>query len=277
MQNFKVALQLYSIREDMEKDIAKALKTVKEIGYDYVEFAGYFGHSAEYIRGLLDEIGLECISVHQGYEVFLSNPQKEVDYLKTIGAKYCAVPWMGMEKQAGTPQFKKTISEFIQVGNLLKDSGITLLYHNHDFEFKTFKDKFLLDWLYESVPSNILQTEIDTCWVKYASQDPAEYIKKYIGRSPVVHLKDFMSNKFSAGAVYALIDETGKENETDDKIASAFEFKPLGQGVQDFKSILEAAKIAGTHTVVVEQDQSPNIAPMESAKISRQYLKSLGI
>ena len=147
MKQFKVALQLYSIREDMQKDMASALKTVKEIGYDCVEFAGYFGQSAEYIRNLLDEIGLECISAHQGYEVFLNNPEEEVAFLETIGAKYCAIPWMDLKKQAGTESFAKTVEEIKQVGSLLQQSGIILLYHNHDFEFQTFEDKFLLDWL----------------------------------------------------------------------------------------------------------------------------------
>ena len=133
-------------------------------------------------------------------------------------------------------------------------------------------------WIgYESIPCGILQTEIDTCWVKYAGQDPAAYIRKYTGRSPVVHLKDFWANNMNAGAAYALIDDAGKEKEADGKKASGFQFKPLGQGVQDFESILEAAEAAGTEFVVVEQDQSPDLPPMESAKISRQYLKQLGL
>ena len=79
MKNFKVGLQLYSVREDMEKDMEATLKKVKEIGYDYVEFAGYFGHTAEQVREWLDKYGLTCVSVHQGYEVFLENEQAEID------------------------------------------------------------------------------------------------------------------------------------------------------------------------------------------------------
>lgn len=73
MKKFKVALQLYSVRDEMEKDMESALRAVKAMGYDYVEFAGYCGHSAEEVRRMLDTIGLECVSVHQGYEVFLKN------------------------------------------------------------------------------------------------------------------------------------------------------------------------------------------------------------
>ncbi len=277
MKQFKVGLQLYSIREDMEKDMAAALKQVKEMGYDYVEFAGYFGKSAEEVRALLDQNGLQCVSVHQGYDVFLQDEKANVDYLKTIGAKFCAVPWMGRDRHAGTERFKQTVEEFMQVGKALKAGGITLCYHNHDFEFERHDGKFLLDWLYESVPAELLQTQIDTCWVRYAGYDPAEYVKQYSGRCPTVHLKDFVCKNFNMGPVYALIDDSGKEGKKASREDNGFEFRPLGQGVQEIPAILAAAEEAGSDYVIVEQDASPTCAPMEAAKQSRAYLKSLGI
>lgn len=279
MKDFKVVLQLYSIRDDMAADMDAALRRVKEIGYDYVEFAGYYDHSAEEIRGLLDKYGLECVSVHQEYSVFLEKGQDAVDFLKTIGVKYSAVPWMGEEKHKGSKRFAQTVEEFKKVGKLLKDNGIQFLYHNHDFEFKKYDGKFLLDWLYESLPEDLLQTEIDTCWVRYAGYDPSEYIKKYTGRAPVVHLKDFVAKTFAAGPVYDLIDEKGRVDdlEAKSKEDNGFHFKPIGQGVQDFKSILAASEEAGAEYVVVEQDLSDDIPPMEAAKQSREYLRSLGL
>jgi sugar phosphate isomerase/epimerase len=277
MKNLKVALQLYSVRDEMEKDMDNALKTVKGIGYDYVEFAGYFGHSSKEIRCLLDKYDLKCISAHQGYEVFLQNEKENTQYIKDIGAEYCVVPWTGKEKQKGTEMFDKTIKELKQVGKALKEAGITLLYHNHDFEFELFEDKFLLDWLYESIPSDLLQTEIDTCWVRYAGYDPAEYIKKYAGRSPIVHLKDFVCKNFNKDPVYALIDNSGNEIKKDSKEESNFKFQPIGYGIQDFPAILKASEIAGVDYVVVEQDSSPDHPQMEAAKMSRDYLLGLGL
>ena len=279
MKKFKVALQLYSIREDMEKDMDAALKQVKEMGYDYVEFAGYFGKTAEEVKALLDKYGLECISVHQSYDVFLEDAKANTDYLKTIGAKFCAVPWMGVEKHAGSENWEQTVKDFNKVGKILKDAGIQLLYHNHDFEFNKFENKFLLDWLYETIDEDILKTEIDCCWVRYAGYDPAEYVKKYTNRSPVVHLKDFECKNFDMGAVYALIDSDGNDGGTDkpeSREDAGFMFKPVGYGIQDIPAILKAAEEAGAEYVVVEQDQSPERPAMESAKMSREYLKSLG-
>lgn len=277
MENLKVGLQLYSIRDEMEKDMEATLKKVKEMGYDYVEFAGYYGKEAGEVLELLEKYGLECVSVHQVYDVFLEDGKKAVDYLKTIGAKYCAVPWMDLSKHAGSKNFEQTKKDFIQVATLLKEAGIQLLYHNHDFEFKTHEGKYLLDWLYDSISEDLLQTEIDTCWVNYAGVDPVDYIKKYSGRSPVVHLKDFVCDKRNAGPVYALIDEEGKDNKEASLEDNGFAFRPLGQGIQDIPAILQAAKEAGATYVIVEQDESPTCHPLQAAKEGREYLKTLGV
>ena len=278
MKKFKVGLQLYSVRDKMEADMEKTLKAVKEMGYDYVEFAGYFGKSAEEVKVLLDEIGLECPSVHQGYEVFIENPEENVKYLKIIGAKYCAVPWMGMEKQKGNPDFEKAVEEINTVAKLLKENGIQMLYHNHDFEFEKFEGKYKFDWLYETVGLDLLKPEIDTCWVKYAGEEPCTYLEKYSGHIDVVHLKDFVCKEFAGGPVYALIDNSGKENKTENsKEDNGFKFRYVGGGLQKFEEILASAEKGGAEYVIVEQDQWYEDDSLELAKKSREYLKSLGI
>lgn len=276
MSKIKVGIQLYSIRESMEKDMDATLKAVKEMGYDYVEFAGYYGHSAEEVRALLDKHGLECISVHQTYNVFLEDEKKSIDFLKTIGAKYSAVPWMDREKHKGSELYPQTLKEFEKVGKALKENGIQLLYHNHDFEFEKVDGKFLLDWLYEDVPADILKTEIDTCWVHYAGYDPSEYVLKYSGRAPLVHLKDFVCKNLAQGPVYALIDSDGNEGKKATREDNGFEFRPLGYGIQNFPEIIKAAEKAGAEYIIYEQDGHPTSSELEDAKLSREYLKSIG-
>ena len=130
--------------------------------------------------------------------------------------------------------------------------------------------------LYRVIPADLLQTEIDTCWVNVAGEDPAAYIRKYAGRAPVVHLKDFyMSDRDaeSDGPFYELI---GIDKKAEGQ--SIFEFRPVGCGMQDFPEILKAAEEAGSSWVVVEQDQpSMEKNSLECAKMSREYLKKLGI
>ena len=276
MKKFKIGLQLYSVREELEKDMDATLKAVKEMGYDYVEFAGFYDKPAEEVKTILDKYELTAISSHKGHDAFLENEKDEIEYLKKLGIKYCAIPWMGIEKHAGSDLFEQTVADITKVAKVLKENGIQMLYHNHDFEFEKYQDKFLLDWLYDSVPADLLQTEIDTCWVKYSGNDPVECIKKYKGRADVLHLKDFTCKTLADGPVYALIDNDGKELEKPSREDNGFEFRPIGQGLQNFKEILNAAEEVDIEYLIVEQDECQTASPLESAKQSREYLKTLG-
>ena len=279
MYDLKVGVQLYSLRDDMEKDMDATLGAVKAMGYDYVEFAGYFGKSAEEIAALLDKHGLKCISVHQTYDHFLEKGQEAVDFLKTFGVKYATIPWMGTEYQKGTELHDQAVADIKKVAELLKANDMQLLYHNHDFEFEKFEDKYVLEWLYEEVGLDLMKPELDTCWVHYAGVEPAGYVKKYAGNAPVVHLKDFVCEKLGGGPVYDLISDDGSVDETKkpDKAETGFAFRPCGDGIQNFKAILDAAVEAGTEYVIVEQDVCPTATPLESVKKSREYLRTLGL
>lgn len=274
MKKFKVGLQLYSIRDAMEKDMEAALKAVKEMGYDYVEFAGYYGKSAEEVKAILDKCGLEAVSVHQAIDLFDKEGKAAVDYLKTLGVKYCALPSYPADEFHNN--WDKTIERFKAVSKLLREGGIQLMYHNHDFEFQKIDGEYILDKLYNAIPNDMLKPQFDTCWVHYAGENPAEYIKKYNGKIEVLHLKDFVCEKLGNGPVYALIDENGNEIKKGSQEENGFKFVPVGSGIQDFPAILEAAEEAGVEYVIVEQDSSVDRAQMDAAKMSRDYLKTLG-
>lgn len=275
MKKFKVGIQLYSLHDAMEKDMDATLKAVKEMGYDYVEFAGYFDKSAEEVRTLLDKYGLECVSVHQAIGLFEEEGKAAVDYLNTIGAKYCAIPWYEVSEYHN--DWDGTMKKFAEISALLKEGGIQLMYHNHDFEFQKIDGEFILDKMYATLSNDVLMPQLDTCWVHYAGQNPAEYIKKYSGKMKVLHLKDFVCEKLGGGPVYALIDEDGNEMKPENRDDAGFKFTPVGSGIQDWKSILASAEEAGIEYVIVEQDQSYDIDPLDAAKMSRDYLKSLGM
>lgn len=275
MKKFNVGLQLYSVREAMENDMDGTLKAVKEMGYDYVEFAGYFGKTAEEVKALLDKYGLTAISVHQAIDLFENEGKAAVDYLNTIGVKYAAIPWY--DKNQFHTNWDNTVAKFAEVSKLLNDGGIQLMYHNHDFEFEKIDGEYILDKLYATLDAKTLMPEIDTCWVHYAGVNPAEYVKKYAGKIKVLHLKDFVCEKLGGGPVYALIDEDGNEIKNASKEDNGFKFTPVGSGIQDWNAILSAAEEAGIEYVIVEQDQAYERSTLEAAKMSREYLKSLGL
>ncbi len=274
MKQFKVGLQLYSVKNAMKEDFEGTLQKVKDMGYEYVEFAGYYDHTAEEIKAILDRIGLKCISVHQGLEFFAEDAQKGIDYLKTFGVKYSVIPWYGKEKLAGNPGWEETVATFNKVADALHANGMWLGYHNHDFEFETFEGKYLHDYIFEAVPADRIQPELDTCWVHYAGIDPAAKIREFTGRVDVVHLKDFVCKNLGAGPVYDLIDKDGKAMKAPSREENGFEFCPLGMGRQNFASILAACEECGTEYVIVEQDKTyGGMTELEAVEISRKYLR----
>ena len=267
-----VGLQLYTVRDDMAKDFKGTLQKVKELGYDGVEFAGLYNNTPEQVKAMCVEIGLNPISAHVPLQEMLEDVDKVIADYKAIGCQYIVVPYVTEERRPGGELFKQMVEEIRGIGEKCKAAGLVLLYHNHDFEFaKTETGEFGLDYLYANVPADLLQTELDQCWVKYAGQDPVSYLLKYEGRSPVVHLKDYYASGEQKEDPYALIGL----NEGEKKENTAFEFRPLGYGVQDIPAIIEASKKAGSKWLIVEQDQpSMGKTPMECAAMSMEYLKN---
>jgi sugar phosphate isomerase/epimerase len=273
MKKAMIGYQLYSAREECVKDLAGVLKQLKAMGYDAVEFAGFYGHTADEIKVLLDEAGLVAISDHVPYDVIVKDMFAVISDHVKIGCKYIAVPYLSDEYRPGQPGFAEVIRTITKFGKLCREAGIQLLYHNHDFEFIQLSGMYGLDFLYEAVPADVLQTELDVCWVKYAGENPANYIRKYAGRCPVVHLKDFVGRKQDGSTPYALIGI----DENEKKDTQAFEFRPFGYGCQDVEAVVNAGIESGAKWFVIEQDQSIGRTPLEAAEMSIGTLKKIGL
>lgn len=266
MKQFPIALQVYSIRDDAEKDFRGAMEQVKTMGYDGVELAGLYGYTAVQIKKILDDVGLTLVSAHVPVDELEKDSVLD-DYAAT-GIRYVAIPWRTVE--ATEESVQAGLDCIDSIGKRCKQRGLQLLYHNHDFEFEKVNGDYILDTYYEKTDPSLLQTELDTCWVNVGGENPSEYIRKYTGRAPIVHFRDFAGQK--SANMYALI---GADTHKQDSVGE-FEFRPVGYGVQNFPAILAAAEDAGAQWVVVEQD-SPSMGKtsMECAKMSIDYLKTI--
>lgn len=265
MKKHLIALQVYSVRDVAEKDFADTMRKVKEMGYDGVELAGTYDMTAVEIKKILDEIGLELVSAH--VNMALIEDDAVLDDFAATGIKYIAIPWLtGPNNQE---ELEQAINSIRNAGERCKARGIQLLYHNHDFEFNKIDGRYILDAYYAEISADLLQTELDVCWVNVGGEKPPVYIRKYSDRAPIVHLKDFSGQK--SENMYGLI---GGEEKKEDP-SSKFEFRPVGYGLQDIPSIIAAADDAGSKWFVVEQDSpSMNRTSMECAEMSIRYLKS---
>ena len=253
-----VGLQIYSVRDYASKDLEGTLMKVKEMGYDYVEPESLYGRTAEEYKAILDRCGLTAACIHATYAEMLDDRYKVIADCKTFGVSYVAIPYLGEGDRPLGANFESVLKNLGELGRTFAENGITLLYHNHDFEFVRMPDgSYGFDFMYGAVAPEYLQSEMDVCWVNVGGADPIAYLKKYANRCPVVHLKDFTGEKKADGG-------------------GDFEFRPVGYGRQDIPSVLTAAIESGAKYLVVEQDGWGDQTSLEAAAMSRGYLKSLG-
>lgn len=276
MSKLPVGIQVYGLRDLLEntpENFKEVMRQVRELGYDGVELAGLYGLAPEYIRQVLDETGLIPISAHVPLVDMIEDAQLVADTYKKIGVKYIAIPYLPEEYRPNTPGYAKALKEFGRIAKVMKQNGIQLQYHNHDFEFVRLPDgEFGFDNIYSTIPADLLKVEPDLCWIRVAGQDPVEYLKKYNSRCEIVHLKDYIKQG-NPKNMYKLI---GIDSEEKDGDTGFFEYRPVGFGMQIWEPILQTCEEIGSKWVIVEQDEHYNLSPLEAARRSREYLKILG-
>ena len=251
MMKLPIAAQVYSVREQAAADFDAAMGELARMGYDGVELAGLYGKSPEEILEILDRRGLKAASAHVPYDEFVKDLEGTVEAYRKIGCQYVAVPYLGGERWYGGSGFQETLSFVGVIAEKCEAAGMPRLYHNHTHEFaRTEEGGCQLDAFYGAAETAELATELDLCWVKVGGADPAEYLRRYSGRCPLVHMKDFVRD----GAVTLVA---------------------LGDGELDVGAAAAQAAESGAEWLVVEQDDHHFGSPMENMKKSIDCLKKL--
>lgn len=228
----KTGLQLYTVRDLMEKSVEDTLKLVAGIGYQEVEFAGYFGKTPAQIKALLDGNGLAAPSVHVPLEALRANLANVIKDAKTIGHQYIVLPWLSEEQRGDSvDSYKKLAAELNQFAKPVSDAGLQLCYHNHDFELTPVKGGLPYDVLLGETDADAVKMELDLFWTIKAGVDPLALFKKHPGRFPLLHVKDMAKDG-------SMVD--------------------VGRGVIDFKPIFASAALAGVRHQFVEHDNPAN-------------------
>ena len=269
MKQFPIAIQVYSIRDAAEADFRGTMVALKEMGYSGVELAGTYGMTAVQIKEILDEVGLTLVSAHVGADLMWDD-NLMADYAAT-GMKYIAIPWF--HKPTDAAFLADNIEKIRVLGERCKSFGLQMGYHNHDFELEAVPGdgRRALEAYYEEIDADTLKTQLDLCWVKVGGAEPIEFLRRFVGRAPTVHLKDYAGGK--TDKMYALID---CDDEEASQAATEFELRPVGYGCQDVKGLLEAAEAVGSEWIIVEQDEpSMGLSRMECAEKSIQYILSV--
>lgn len=240
----KTALQLYSIKEIAEQDFYHALHIAKQIGYDGVEFAGFFGKEAIETKKYIDDLGILPAGSHSGLNAVVDKFNETMEYKSVIGNKYVIVPYLS--DKFHTADGMKTVAEYLNIASQnAKKFGIKIGYHNHAFEFTIIDEgQRLFDILAKNTDKDVI-LEIDTYWAVKGGVNPIEYCERYRDRLDLLHFKD--------------ISKEGNDIE-------------VGRGIIDFPSILKTSdKI---DWCIMEQEKFD--IPMEkSIAISCKYMKEI--
>jgi sugar phosphate isomerase/epimerase len=244
-----VSVQLYTLRDMIASDMAGTLRELAAIGYSYVETAGYGNLNVHEMRAALRENNLKVSGILVSIEAMQEDLQLIIDEAHLLETRYVTCPYLVEEwrNKEGYLTLAKTFSE---IGARLHDAGLQLCYHNHAFEFERYDEQYGLDLLFENSDPQFLQAEIDTYWVQSAGLDPADYIRKYSGRVPLLHIKDMAADEEKS-------------------------FAEIGTGILHWDEIFAAAEASGVGAYVIEQDICPG-DPLDSLRISYANLKKFG-
>ena len=249
-----IGLQLYTLRDEMKRDMAATLARVARVGYKEVEFAGYFDRTPEQVRAMLDANGLTAPSAHVPLQMIQANPAAVIAAAKTIGHQYVINPWVEEKSRGTLAEWRNLARSMNEVGAQFAAAGLTFGYHNHDFEFALVEGTLPYEVLVgETDPKNVVM-EMDLYWATKAGQDPVAWFAKHPGRFQLVHVKD----------------SRGAPNN---------EMTPVGTGTIDWKRIFAHRAEAGIKHYVVEHDNAADYAggPFASIESSYSYLSKLRV
>ncbi|WP_426277467.1 sugar phosphate isomerase/epimerase family protein [Chryseobacterium sp. S-02] len=256
MNKRSLAIQLYTVRDAISKNLEKTFEKLAELGFTELEIYGYngtfFGKTAIDFKKVLSDNGLKVISSHhrtgitdQEDGTLLKNWEKTLDDLNRIGSKYAVCSYLP-EAERTLENYQKLPDILEDAGQVSKQNGIQLAYHNHDFEFLKMDEQHnFYDFILEKTSSDLIKMELDLYWISKAGLDPLVYFEKYPKRFPLWHVKDMKGG--------------------------TKDFAEIGNGTIDFKRIFEAREKAGLNYWFLEQDSS-DIDIFESIRISRKYI-----
>jgi sugar phosphate isomerase/epimerase len=243
-----IGAQLYTVRAELERDFDGTLERVRGIGYDEVEFAGYFGRSPRQVRDALERHGLTAPAAHIGLAEVESDWGRTLAAASAIGHTWLVLPWIDAKRRQTLDDWRRLAALLSRAGEAARAAGLRVAYHNHDYEFVRLGGIVPFDLLLAETEPGLVGFELDVYWMAKAGCDPLAWLARRPARFELLHLKD------TAGPPdHAMMD--------------------VGAGVTGWSRLLAAAKAAGARHMFVEHDE-PGDA-LASLRSSYGYLRRL--
>ena len=243
-----IGLQLYTVRRLLARDWAGTIAAVAGLGYRELEFAGYFEQPATGIKRVLDQHGLSAPAGHFPKEVLLAPSNEPYEMAAAAGHKWVIVAWIDAEERETLNGWRRIADQFNRIGERCRRAGLRFAYHNEDYDFMPYHGRLPYDVLLEGTDPHLVDLEIDLYWMVKGGQDPAMYLPRTAGRTPLVHIKD------TAGVP--------NHRQVD-----------VGRGRINWKRLLGAAARANVRHYFVEHDDPED--PLGFCRASYDYLTHL--
>lgn len=249
MPRLPIGLQLYSVRKECEADLPGTLAAVAKMGYEGVEFAGYYGRSAAELRAMLDDLGLLCCGTHTRFDTILpENLAATAEFNEILGNPYLIVPSMPAERRASRSAWLETAHVFNAASQQAELLGKYVGYHNHAIEFQPMDGELPWDTFFANTPIRVVM-QVDIGNALHGGGDPVPYIARYPGRALTVHLKEYSA--------------------TNDKAL-------IGEGDVNWQEVFDLCEGVGdTRWYIVEQE-SYAYPPLECVERCLNRLKEMG-
>lgn len=253
MANLPIALQLYSVRKDCEQDLPGTLKQVAAMGYDGVEFAGYYGRSAQELRAMLDDLGMRCAGTHTSMNSILGDElEKTADFARTLGHRYLIVPGLAEQYRSSRAAWLETARLFTEAAEQAKAHDMVVGYHNHAIEFHLLPDsdgELPWDTFFANTPKEVVM-QVDIGNALHGGGNPVPYIARYPGRALTVHLKEHSATDESA---------------------------LIGEGDVNWPEVFELCEtVGGTEWYIVEYEAPNQRPPLECVDLCLKNLRKMG-
>jgi sugar phosphate isomerase/epimerase len=240
----QLAVQLYTLRHLLEKDLDQTLAALAEAGAREVELAGLYGRTAAEMRAALDAAGLVACAAHVPIEGFEDAPDRVLETAEILGTPTLVLPWITPPETAAAAD--ETVARIVAASEVATGGGLGFAYHNHDFEFRVLDDG---TDLWSRITAAGVPQEPDVGWLLVAGRDPVTALGELAGRCPLVHAKDVRQ-----------------------KADGTWEDVIAGDGEADWPAIAAAAIAAGATRIVVELD-NPSERPIDDIALSLAALR----
>ncbi|URM38895.1 sugar phosphate isomerase/epimerase family protein [Flavobacterium anhuiense] len=242
MNKKEIGLQLYTLRDELPKDVKGTLEKVAKAGYTTVETYGFsikdqfWGLTPKELKKILDDNGLKAVSGHYNLGSFLYDRNTAeliaaIEAAKVLKNEFLTVPWIDEPFRRSIEDYKKIAARVNEAAKMCKKAGLKLAYHNHDFEFKKYDGVTGYEILLKETDKDLVYFELDLYWVVHSGNDPLKLFKENPGRFKMWHVKDK--------------DKNNNDLNTE-----------VGSGTIDFKPFFSDAKQSGMVHFFVEQENN---------------------